>query len=386
MKSKRDRQLIEFNRPRKYKFVKSLGNGACGETVLIRDEEMGIDLVAKKYKPIIDKDIDPDFFDELLKRFRTEAKILFQINHQNIVRVYNYFDYREAHTSYITMEYISGDNLTDYLKENPTGISNIFEKTINGFAYLEEKNILHRDIRPDNILVDNNGEPKIIDFGFGKEIESQDVDTDKSISLNWWCEKPMEFESGSYDVQTEVYFVGQLFAKAANEAHISNFNHSSIVSKMCNVDATKRPKSFSEIKLKIAKSEYSGPEFSDNEIRLYRLFSDSLSEAISQIDVSSRYATDVNEIIEKLEEIHNKNMLEEYIRSPENIIRVFIRGGFKYWKQQHFETFALKVFLDLMRSLSTEKQWLVIANLTSRLDSIKRYKEEVPEWDDEIPF
>lgn len=92
--SSRDRELIEFNRPQKYKFIKNLGNGACGETVLMRDEEMRMDLVAKKYKPIVDKNKNPEFFEELLDRFRREAKILFQINHQNIVRVYNYFDYR----------------------------------------------------------------------------------------------------------------------------------------------------------------------------------------------------------------------------------------------------------------------------------------------------
>ncbi|GAA0610176.1 protein kinase family protein [Thalassospira tepidiphila] len=386
MKTSRVKELIEFNRPQKYKFVKSLGNGACGETILMRDEEMGIDLVAKKYKPIIEKRKNPDLFRELLDRFRREAKILFQINHLNIVRVYSYFDYNESDTSYITMEYIQGDNIIKHIKSNPTRIGAIFEKTINGFSYLEEKKILHRDIRPDNILIDINGEPKIIDFGFGKESSGLETNIDKSISLNWWCEKPLEFNKGQYDTRTEIYFVGQLFAKAANDAHISEYDYAKIIAEMCDLNAEKRPKSFSDIKLEIAKTEYAETEFTDEEIQTYRLFSESLCEAISEIGTSSKYVTDTTEIIEGLEEVYKKNMLEERIHAPEKIIGIFVEGGFKFWKNEVFYTSTLEVFLKFLRKLSTEKQWLVLANLTSRLDGIKRYQEKNAGWDDEIPF
>ena len=66
--------------------------------------------------------------------------------------------------------------------------------------------------RADIIRIDEDGNLKIIDFGFGKNITSSN-DFEKSVSLNWWCELPEEFKIHRYDFQTEVYFVGKLFEK-----------------------------------------------------------------------------------------------------------------------------------------------------------------------------
>ena len=70
--------------------------------------------------------------------------------------------------------------------------------------------MLHRDIRAGNLLVDNDGQLKIIDLGFGKQVNTS-LDFDKSITLNWWCATPDEFRFKRYDFGTEVYFVGKLF-------------------------------------------------------------------------------------------------------------------------------------------------------------------------------
>lgn len=144
------RTEIEFNRPKKYKTIRELGRGACGETVLVQDEEMGVGLVIKKYRPIVSMKSHPKLFQELISRFRDEARILFQLNHANIVRVYNYYDYSEHNTSYIIMEHVSGSDIESFIKNNPLNFDAVFEKTISGFEHLEGKGILHRDIRPAN--------------------------------------------------------------------------------------------------------------------------------------------------------------------------------------------------------------------------------------------
>ncbi|MEM8634059.1 MAG: protein kinase, partial [Pseudomonadota bacterium] len=117
---------IAFNRPNKFKTVDILGHGACGQTVHIQDQDMGIDLVAKKYSPIVSKEENPELFGELMSRFRDEARILFQLNHPNVVRVYNFFDYTDLDTSYIIMEHISGENIADYITNNPLQFDNVF--------------------------------------------------------------------------------------------------------------------------------------------------------------------------------------------------------------------------------------------------------------------
>ena len=224
---------IEFNRPKKYRTLRVLGHGACGETVLIRDDDMGVDLVVKKYRPSFGITPSEPEFSELMERFREEARILFQLNHPNIVRVYNFFDYKEHETAYIIMEHIEGTDIETHVKNNPLNFDSIFEKVIGGFEHLESKGILHRDIRPLNLLVSNRGEPKIIDFGFGKQIDISTRGPGKSISLNWWCETPPEFQYSVYDTQTEVYFVGKLFEHVMVTNSLDGSKHAPTISRMC---------------------------------------------------------------------------------------------------------------------------------------------------------
>lgn len=365
--------------------MKSLGAGACGETVLIHDENMDCDFVAKKYRPFFAQSEAPDDFSELLKRFNHEARILFRLNHPNIVRVYSYYDYSEYNTAYILMEYIDGENIVDFSRRNPSLLDNIFEKVIDGFSHLEEKNILHRDIRPLNILVDQIGNPKIIDFGFGKRLEDAREDAEKSITLNWWCETPPEFARSIYDFQTEVYFVGKLFEQIITEEGLSGFKYLKLVRTMCERSREKRYKTFSEVKSAVIAGQFEELSFSYEEITAYRNFANSLCYMLSSIDPSTKYERDHDKIITVLESIYRQSMLEEHILMPNKIASTFIRGAFKYWKNRHFETDVLRDFLSTLKSLSPDKQSIVLENLLTRLDSVERTK---PKWhvDDDIPF
>ncbi|MGO7154562.1 protein kinase domain-containing protein [Rhizobium leguminosarum] len=385
MESKLLPKTIEFNRPAKYKALKRLGAGACGETVLIHDENMDCYFVAKKYSPVFAQSESPDDFSELLTRFNYEARILFRLNHPNIVRVYSYYDYREFHTAYILMEYIDGENIVDFTRRNPSMLDNIFEKIIDGFSHLEEKNILHRDIRPLNILVDQIGNPKIIDFGFGKRLEDVHEDAGKSITLNWWCETPPEFSRSIYDFQTEVYFVGKLFEQIITEEGLSGFKYLKLVRTMCERNRDKRFKTFSEVKNAVIAGQFEELSFSPEETRAYRSFANTLSYIISSIDPSTKYERDHDKITPGLDAIYRQSMLEENVPRPNRIASVFIRGSFKYYTNHPFETEILKNFLSTLKSLPPDKQSIVLENLLTRLDAVQRTKPK-PDLDDDIPF
>lgn len=227
-------KVIEFLRKKDYKLIKELGSGACGKTVLLYDEIIDEKFVCKKYLPYF------EHHKELLfKNFVQEIKLLHLINHRNIVRVFNYYIYPDHLTGYILMEFVEGSDIEEYLSEHPENINEIFLQTIEGFSYLESNNILHRDIRPLNVMVTDGGVVKIIDFGFGKRIADKE-DFDKSITLNWWCETPPDFEQELYDFQTEVYFVGKLFEKILKEQDIEQFKYLTVLNSMCAQDRGER--------------------------------------------------------------------------------------------------------------------------------------------------
>lgn len=376
---------IEFNRPKKYTYIEELGSGACGQTIRVRDEAMACDFVIKKYKPIVSKDSNPDFYLELLERFRDEARILFRLHHRNVVRVFNFFDYKEYSTSYIIMGYIDAKNILDFLQSNPAAADKVFEGVVEGFMHLQDNGILHRDIRPANILVEATGNPKIIDFGFGKQISNQlDSNDLKSISLNWWCETPSEFEQDIYNFTTEVYFVGKLFQLAINEYGLSEFKYTSLLRKMCEHEPKDRCPSFSEIYSRIMEERFEELAFSESEIAVYRQFSSGLVSTISSFRSDIKFERDVVKIMERLEELYRKNMLEEFLPSTSSLISVFCLGSYKYFKDQDLRLDTINSFVKLLRGISEEKRSVVLENLLSRLDAITKF---VPKnIDDEIPF
>lgn len=377
---------IEFNRPKKYRVVDVLGRGACGETLRLHDDDMDVDVVVKKYSPIISKESAPQQFQELIERFRSEARILFQLNHPNIVRVFNYYDYSESDTSYIIMEYVSGLDIVEYIDHNPIEFDLVFEKVIGGFEHLEREGILHRDIRPSNILVSGSGEPKIIDFGFGKQIDVDLTIENKSISLNWWCEAPPEFSQSIYDSQTEVYFVGKLFEHIIQEASLSGTKYANTVAKMCSAPRAHRYQSFKEVLRVLNQELFEDIDFTDDEISTYRMFADGLSRIFSTIGPSANFAREVSTIIDGLESLYQTVRLERDLPDPVGLCRVFVSGEFRYFKSNTLEVHLVANFLNLLKTLSGSRKEIVIANLISRLDAIPKSEPKPMTLDDGIPF
>ena len=154
------------------------------------------------------------FIDDHYNRFVDEIKILFNISHPNIVRIYNYYLCPQAKTGFLQMEYVDGISIDQYnpMPWSKKGWENVFTEVIDAFKYLETNHILHRDIRSANILIDREDNVKIIDFGFGKQLDGSKTDGN-SILLNWSAtEMPNEVQlNQEYDERTEIYFVGTFF-------------------------------------------------------------------------------------------------------------------------------------------------------------------------------
>lgn len=369
--------VIQFLRRRDYTFVKVLGQGACGQTVLLHDDLIDSHFVCKKYMPYSE-----DRRQELFKGFLREIKLLHELHHKNVVRVFNYYLYPDKLTGYILMEYVEGQDLEEYLREKPESVNELFLQSIEGFAYLESAEILHRDIRVQNIMVRNDGALKIIDLGFGKRIE-QPEDFDKSISLNWWCELPKEFAKSTYDYSTEVYFVGKMFEKLIGELGLEHFKYQALLSRMCKFDPAERIRSFIDLRTKIQLNQADDIEFTEQERDTYRLFAHELSGKVTKIETGAKYVSDLEYIRTRLDAVYRNCMLEDTIPDCAVILRCFLNGGY-YYRKAGFQTWILKDFLRFLRTATNEKQRIALANLSSRFDSIVRYTMASNE--DDIPF
>lgn len=371
--------VIKFVKSKDFKFIEELGSGACGRTVKLYDEIINETFVCKKYEPYSES-VKVELFDNFIQ----EIKFLYLLNHKNIVRIFNYYIYPEHYTGYILMEYVEGTDIESYLANNPQNINDIFNQCIAGFLHLERSNILHRDIRPWNILVSNQGELKIIDFGFSKKIIEQS-DFDKSISLNWWCEPPIDFKEQIYDFKTEVYFVGKLFEKIIKERDVSVFKCPSLLSQMCNPDPELRISSFSAVNSSISEEKFFEIEFNQFELIAYRKFSESLANSVTKINYACKYFEDSELIQKKLEDCYRAVMLEEYLPSSSLVTKCFLNGTYYYSKNNYFPVHEVKAFIELIRSCSKDKKNIIINNLCSKLDSIERYIEPPVDFDD-APF
>ncbi len=369
--------MIQFLRKRDYVFVKELGQGACGKTVLLRDDILDECFVCKKYSPLSAANRQ-----ELFRNFIREIKLLHEVYHQYVVRVFNYYLYPDQFTGYILMEYVDGKDIEEYLSNTPERTNEIFLQTIEGFKHLETNGILHRDIRPQNVMVRDDGIVKIIDLGFGKRIQNAG-DFGKSISLNWWCDPPPEFEEDVYDFKSEVYFVGKLFEKIIQEHNIEHFQYNRTLARMCSRGQDSRIASFFDVQKEIQSDLFHEIEYTYEELRSYRNFADSMVTHITRIENGTKYVDDVERIKDDLEGVFRKVMLEETAPNSSLIIRCFLNGTY-YYQRQGFSVEAVKGFLRLLKSSTHEKKRIIMANLHTRFDSIPLYS--AAEQEDDIPF
>jgi serine/threonine protein kinase len=305
------KSIIEFIRKKNYTRIRDIGQGGLGKTILLKDEIINELFVCKKYSPIYEEVIAQYF-----SYFIDEIKILHKLYHRNIVRIFNYYLYPESTTGYILMEYIQGASINAFLSENPDKLDDVFLQTVEGFMYLEEKRILHRDIRPDNILINEDGAVKIIDFGFGKFVNV--ALEDKSISLAWRYSVPSEFKKKVYDSRTEVYFVGRLFEEIIGNLGNVEFKYAALLKKMLCFEYDNRIVSFFDVYRETLIQSNSQNNFEYEEKIVYSKFANGISEVLSQISQPIKYHQDIPNIIRQMEDLYSKSMLEDNIQSVIN--------------------------------------------------------------------
>jgi serine/threonine protein kinase len=169
-----------------YRIEKYLNSGGFGITYLARDS-LGRKVVIKECFPnaiccrageavrLRSRSFDIDF-NRAVDLFQKEARALAQLQHPNIVGVHQIFEANG--TAYMALDFVEGTDLFDLLDQNPgalgpEAIEELAIVLLQALSYVHENGILHRDISPDNILLDPNGIPVLIDFGAARQSATQ---------------------------------------------------------------------------------------------------------------------------------------------------------------------------------------------------------------------
>jgi serine/threonine-protein kinase len=152
----------------RYEQIRCLGDGGMGTVHLARDRVLRRLVALKRLRPELDR---PDLHHlEFKRRFAREAMILAQLQHSHVISVYDYFE--EDGDPILVMEYIDGDTLRTIITEKrPIALVQklaIIEDLAAGLACVHEAGIIHRDIKPGNVMVTRAGVVKLLDFGVAK--------------------------------------------------------------------------------------------------------------------------------------------------------------------------------------------------------------------------
>jgi serine/threonine protein kinase len=150
------------------------------------------------------------------ERFEQEALLLAQVEHPNIIQIYDYFVSEDQSSYYLIMQYVDGMNLKEFIqKKGPLSLEKalyIWLQLLEGLQTLHEKNIFHRDIKPENILIDSQYQVKITDFGLAKSLDSSKDLTDRHTFLGTpYYISPEACKGAPYSTSSDIYSLGGVF-------------------------------------------------------------------------------------------------------------------------------------------------------------------------------
>lgn len=190
-----------------YTLLRPLGTGGMAE-VWLAENKIGKKVAVKILLPKLCD--DPN----VTSRFQTEAKVMVDLNHQNVRQVYDYGDIEGRPC--IIMEYLEGDDLRIRINRNQLFTENELERwwnqLVDALNYTHAKGVVHRDIKPANIFVDKKGEIKLLDFGIAKVKESiSETQTGQKLGTLTYMSPEQVKDSKHVDYHTDSYSLAVTF-------------------------------------------------------------------------------------------------------------------------------------------------------------------------------
>lgn len=189
-----------------------LGAGAAGVAYIARQQMVGREVALK----VLRTGDSPT----AQKRFELEAEVLARLDHPGIARVYASRGAREGAPAYIAMELVEGEPIPDYVAAHtlaPKALLELVARVCDAVHHAHQRGVIHRDLKPGNILVTSDGHPKVLDFGVARLVHAAGAGADDQTqvgqlvgTLPYMSPEQLAGDPGDLDIRTDVYAIGVL--------------------------------------------------------------------------------------------------------------------------------------------------------------------------------
>lgn len=189
----------------RYRVLRHLADGGMATVLLATDTRLDRDIALKVMRP------DLAANQTFVSRFRREARSAARLSHPNVVPVFDQGE--DDGRVFLAMEYVEGRSARELVEAEgaltPRAALDIMESVLTGLAVAHDAGYIHRDVKPENILIADNGQVKVADFGLARAVTSQTTTADDGVLYGTVAYlSPEQVERGIADARSDIYAAG----------------------------------------------------------------------------------------------------------------------------------------------------------------------------------
>jgi len=191
---------------RRFEIIEEIGKGGMGTVYKAYDSKIREVVALKLLKPEIASDL------EVIERFRNEIKLARQVSHRHVCRMYDLGE--EWLSIYISMEYVAGEDLKRFIHRaghlNEAKALDLAKQILEGLVEAHRLGVIHRDLKPQNIMIDRDGNAKIMDFGIARSLHTKGVTGTGVIIGTPEYMAPEQAVARDVDHRADIYALGAI--------------------------------------------------------------------------------------------------------------------------------------------------------------------------------